>query len=319
MAAKSITENGAAGNGVTGNENAGNGAAAITGGARPSGAAGDVWDALTGNPGATVTALAEASGVSRATVTRTLTTLEGDGRAARTRGGRDGGKRLPDTWHAVTATITDDTPATDHTPDAPAPDAPTGDADATTDAPTPAPAAEDATAPDAPTADDTATGEDAPTETDTATAGDAPATAGDAGAGMDAAAVAEAQDALTALQDAIGAALTALDAGDGLAALSAAEGAYSGSGLVRRLVRAAANGRPRTASGAPRSAPGEMRAKVAAHLTGHRGVAFTPHEIAKVIGHSAGAVSNALDRLTEAGEAELVCDRPRRFTAATAR
>ncbi|GAA1834751.1 MarR family transcriptional regulator [Actinomadura chokoriensis] len=305
MAAKNITGNGAAGNGVTGTENAGNGAAAVTGGARPSGAAGDVWDALTGNPGATVTTLAEASGVSRATVTRTLTALEGDGRAARTRGGRDGGKRQPDTWHPVTAT-TDGTPATDHTPDVSAPNAPTGDDTATgQDAPTEAPATDQDTA-------------DVPTGMGTAPAGDMPATestdAGDAGAGMDAAAVAEARDALTALQDAIGAALTALDAGDGAAALSAAEGAYSGSGLVRRLVRAAANGRPRTASGAPRSAPGEMRAKVAAHLTGHRGAAFTPHEIAKVIGHSAGAVSNALDRLTEAGEAELVCERPRRFT-----
>ncbi len=329
MAAKNITGNGANGNGVTDNENAGNGAAAITGGARPTGAAGDVWDALTGNPGATVTALAEASGVSRATVTRTLTTLERDGRAARTRGGRDGGKRQPDTWHPVTATTADDTPATDHTPDASDPDAPTGDADTATDTPvgTDAPTADD-TAPgqDAPT-EAPATGEDAPTGTDTAPVtaptGDAPATeptdAGDAGAGMDAAAVAEARDALTALQDAIGAALAALDAGDGAGALSAAEGAYSGSGLVRRLVRAAANGRPRTASGAPRSAPGEMRAKVAAHLTAHRGAAFTPHEIAKVIGHSAGAVSNALDRLTEAGEAELVCERPRRFTAAARR
>jgi hypothetical protein len=57
-----------------------------------------------------------------------------------------------------------------------------------------------------------------------------------------------------------------------------------------------------------------MRAKVAAHLDAHPGAEFTPHEVAKVIGHSAGAVSNALDRLAEAGEAELVCERPRRFT-----
>ncbi|CNG14164.1 MarR family [Mycobacterium tuberculosis] len=309
MAAKNITGNGATGNGVTGTENAGNGAAAVTGGVRPSGAAGNVWDALTGDPGATVTALAEASGVSRATVTRTLTALEGDGRAVRTRGGRDGGKRQPDTWHPVTATGV--------APDAPTPDVPTGDAETTTDTPV---------STDEPTGDDTATGqdaateapatgEDAPTGMGTATTDDVDATeTTDAGVGMDAAAVGEARDALTALQGAIGAALTALDAGDGAAALSAAEGAYSGSGLVRRLVRAAANGRPRTASGAPRSAPGEMRAKVAGHLTGHPGAAFTPHEIAKVIGHSAGAVSNALDRLTEAGEAELVCDRPRRFT-----
>ncbi|MFG2091819.1 MarR family transcriptional regulator [Spirillospora sp. NPDC048824] len=308
MAAKNITRNGVTGNGVTGTDNAGNGATAVTVGARPSGAAGDVWDALTANPGTTVTALAEASGVSRATVTRTLTTLERDGRATRTRGGRDGGKRQPDTWHPVTA-ATDDTPTTDHMPDAP-----TGDADAIGDTPVTV---------DAPSTDPAAAGQDAPTE---APATDAPtgtstgdADAGDTGAGMDAAAVAEARDALTGLQDAITAALTALDTGDGAAAMAAAEGAYSGSGLVRRLVRAAANGRPRNASGAPRSAPGEMRAKVAGHLTANPGAAFTPHEIAKVIGHSAGAVSNALDRLSESGDAELVCDRPRRFTATTGR
>ncbi|TYB40797.1 MarR family transcriptional regulator [Actinomadura chibensis] len=127
--------------------------------------------------------------------------------------------------------------------------------------------------------------------------------------------MADARDALTALREAIGTALTALDGGDGAGAVTAVEGVYGGSGRARRLVRAAANGRPRNASGAPRSAPGEMRAKVAAHLTGHPGAAFTPHEIAKVIGHSAGAVSNALDRLAEDGAAELVCERPRRFTA----
>ncbi|WP_433476545.1 MarR family transcriptional regulator [Spirillospora sp. CA-142024] len=305
--AANTTATGTDGDGAIGSEGAVDGAAGVASGARPAGAAGDVWDALTGNPDATVAAIAAAAGVSRATVTRTLTAMERGGRAARTRGGRDGGKRQPDTWHLVTATA-EDTPGASASPDAP-----TGDADATADTPVTA---------DAPT-EAPATGEDAPTGTDTATTGDADATettdAGDAGAGMDAGAVAEARDVLTALQGAIGAALTALDAGDGAAALAAAEGAYSGSGLVRRLVRAAANGRPRTASGAPRSAPGEMRAKVAGHLTAHPGAAFTPHEIAKVIGHSAGAVSNALDRLTEAGDAELVCDRPRRFTATAAR
>lgn len=304
MAAKNITVNGT-GNGATGTENAGDGAAAVAVGVRPSGAAGAVWDALTANPGATVTALAQASGVSRATVARTLTALEHDGRAARTRGGRDGGKSLPDTWHP--ATTADDTTTTDATVPAeevPTTAAPTGDATA---------AGEEQAVTDEATGDE-ATGANTAAQ-DTA-AGDAGP--GDAEAGMDAAAVAEARDALTALQDAITAALTALDGGDGAGALAAVEGAYSGSGKARRLVRTAAHGRPRNASGKPRSAPGEMRAKVAAHLTAHPGAAFTPHEIAKVIGHSAGAVSNALDRLTEAGEAELVCERPRRFTARAA-
>ncbi|MFI0410608.1 MarR family transcriptional regulator [Actinomadura sp. 3N508] len=297
MAAKNITTNGDTGNGVTGTENAGNGTAAITGGARPSGAAGDVWDALTAKPGASVTAIAEASGVSRATVARTLTALEQDGRATRTRGGHDGGKRQPDTWHPVTAaTGAADTATADTALETSGADAPTADVPAT----------------------GTPTGADTATTTQDANAGDADAGDAEAGAGMDAAAVAEARDALTALREAVGAALSGLDAGDGSAALTAVEAAYGGSGKARRLVRAAANGRPRTASGAPRSGPGEMRAKVAGHLTAHPGAEFTPHEIAKVIGHSAGAVSNALDRLTEAGEAELVCDRPRRFTAPAA-
>ncbi|TDC60738.1 MarR family transcriptional regulator, partial [Actinomadura sp. GC306] len=131
MAAKNITANGATGNGATGAENTGNGAAAVTGGARPSGAAGDVWDALTADPGATVTAIAAASGVSRATVTRTLTALERDGRATRTRGGRDGGKRQPDTWHPVTTTGTGNGNGNgngEDAPDASAEDAPAGEA-----------------------------------------------------------------------------------------------------------------------------------------------------------------------------------------------
>ena len=308
MATKSITANGATGNGVTGTENAGNGATAAMVPARPSGAAGDVWDALTANPGATVTAIADASGASRATVTRALTALERDGRATRTHGGRDAGKRQPDTWHPAT-TATD--PATTDTGD------PATLEDAPDTAPEATPAAEADATDEAPIATDTIdTTEPADAEP---TGADTGAEDGDAeGAGMDAAAVAEARDALTGLQDAIAAALTALDAGDGAAALTAVEGVYGGSGKARRLVRTAANGRPRNASGKPRSAPGEMRTKVAAHLTAHPGAVFTPHEIAKVIGHSAGAVSNALDRLTEAGEAELVCDRPRRFTATTA-
>ena len=296
MAAKNITANGDTRNRVTGTENAGNGATAVIAGARPSGAAGDVWDALTGDPGATVTAIVGASGVSRATVARTLTTLEREGRATRTRGGHDGGRRQSDTWHPVTATP-------DHT-------ATSGDA--------PDASVEDALAGAAIATDVTPVSTDGP-DAEPAGVSAEDGEAGDTGAGMDAAAMAEARDALTVLQDAIAAALTGLERGDGAGALTAVEGVYSGSGKARRLVRVAANGRPRTASGAPRSAPGEMRGKVAGHLTGHPGAAFTPHEIAKVIGHSAGAVSNALDRLTETGEAELVCDRPRRFTATATR
>ncbi|RSN56610.1 hypothetical protein [Actinomadura sp. WAC 06369] len=285
----------------TATENGGQGAAGVTGGARPSGAAGAVWDALTANPGATVTAIATGAGVSKTLAARTLAKLEGEGRAARTRGGRDGGRRLPDIWTAVT------------------PDAETRtDADADASAET-ADLDEPAAAPAVPTTD--APAEEAPAVPDgnvTDAADRSDGTDTDTGETelevIDETAANEAREALWAMGKAVTAALEALDAGDPEAALTAAERVYSGSGKARRLVRAAAVGRPRTGSGRPRSAPGEMRAKVAGHLATHPGMEFTPHEIAKVIGHSAGAVSNALDRLAEAGEAALVCERPRRFT-----
>ncbi|MFF0524086.1 hypothetical protein ACFYTC_35780 [Actinomadura nitritigenes] len=301
MVTKNTTSTAANRNGADGAHGADGGAPGTAGGVRPVGAAVTVWDALRGDPGGTVAGLAAAAGVSRATVGRVLTSLETDGRAVRTRGSRDGGKSQPDTWHATDTT-------TGGTAD-------TGTVAADTRA------GETATAPASPAPDtgtdagrDAVSGPAAPTSTGTGDTGTQADGNGDGEPGLDPAAVAEARDALTALRDGITAALAALEAGDGDGALTAVEGAYSGSGLVRRLVRAAARGPVRTASGRVRTAPGAMRAKVAGHLDAHPGAAFTPHEVAKVIGHSAGAVSNALDRLAEAGDAELVCERPRRFT-----
>jgi hypothetical protein len=256
-----------------------------------------------------VAGLASAAGVSRATVGRVLTTLETNGRAVRTRGSRDGGKSQPDTWHTADTTTggTADTGTT------------TGITSGTVAADTGA--GETATAPTGPVpgagtdaGGDAVSGPAAPTGAGTGDTGAQADEDRDGESGWEPTAVAEARDALTALRDGITTALAALDTGDGDGALTAVEGAYSGSGLVRRLVRAAARGPVRTASGRVRSQPGAMRAKVAAHLDAHPGAAFTPHEVAKVIGHSAGAVSNALDRLAEAADAELVCERPRRFT-----
>lgn len=247
------------------------------------GAAGRVWDALTACPDATVSAIASAAGMSVAATRRALTVLEAGGHAIRTPGGRDGGKHTPDTWNATTTTITPATDSATESTDAATPDAP-----ATPDA-----------APDA------------------APDGDAAATDGGAGGtGMDAGAVAEAGRALAGLREVIGTAVAALEAGDGAAALSAAEELYGGSATGRRLVRVAAKPR-RTANGRTGAQPGELRAKVTAHLAAHPGAEFTPHEIARVIGHSAGAISNALDRLVGLGEAAMTSERPRRFTTAT--
>ncbi|MGP4029711.1 MarR family transcriptional regulator [Actinomadura sp. 3N407] len=290
-----------------------NTAPAASAGTGLDGAAAAVWDALAGNPGATVTAIAAAADMPKGTARKALQALESQDLVVRTPGGRNGGKRAPDTWRPAEPDADQDTtPHGTSTPDGGTPDGATPDRGVA--------ATEDQTA-DAPSAEGAAASEDtAPADTDTADApadAEAEAEATDAEEeGMDAAAVTEASGALTELRDAVGAALTALESGDRAAALAVAETIYTGSGKARRLVRAAANGRPRTASGRARSHPGELRGKVAAHLAAHPGAEFTPHEIGKVVGHSAGAIANALDRLVALGEAVTTCERPRRFSAA---
>ena len=53
-----------------------------------------------------------------------------------------------------------------------------------------------------------------------------------------------------------------------------------------------------------------------AHLAGHPGKEFTPHEIHKVNGHSSGAIANALDTLVKLGQAEVASEKPRKFRLA---
>ena len=58
---------------------------------------------------------------------------------------------------------------------------------------------------------------------------------------------------------------------------------------------------------------GELRALVAEHLRQHAEVEHTPTGVAKALGRSAGAVSNALDRLVAAVAVEQTSVTPRRF------
>ena len=68
----------------------------------------------------------------------------------------------------------------------------------------------------------------------------------------------------------------------------------------------------RTESG-PRLGKGELRALVLAHLQAQHDEAVTPTAVAASLGRSAGAVSNALVKLTVEGAAVQVGDHPRRF------
>ena len=51
-------------------------------------------------------------------------------------------------------------------------------------------------------------------------------------------------------------------------------------------------------------------------MVANSGKEFTPHEIHKVLGHSSGAIANALDTLVKLGEAEVATEKPRRFRRA---
>ena len=80
---------------------------------------------------------------------------------------------------------------------------------------------------------------------------------------------------------------------------------------ARRALKAAIGGRK-----APAVRPGGLRDKVLAHLVAHPGGEFTPHEIHKVLGHSSGAIANALETLVRLGQAEVATEKPRRFRLA---
>ena len=133
------------------------------------------------------------------------------------------------------------------------------------------------------------------------------------GPGPDPAVTAEAAGNVLAIAQAAGEAGKALAAGDLAAALAALEAARGQAAQGRRVIKAAASGRR-----APATRPGALRDLVEAHLRQFPDAAFTPHQVGKVLTRSAGAVANALDKLTALGTAQMVTDKPRSYRLAPA-
>jgi hypothetical protein len=128
--------------------------------------------------------------------------------------------------------------------------------------------------------------------------------------GPDPAVTAEAAGNVLAIAQAADEAGKALAAGNLPAALGAArDQAAQG----RRVLKAAASGRR-----APATRPGALRDLVEEHLRKFPEAAFTSHQIGKVLERSAGAVANALDKLTALGTAQMVTDKPRSYRLAPA-
>ncbi|WP_042369503.1 AAA family ATPase [Streptacidiphilus neutrinimicus] len=65
----------------------------------------------------------------------------------------------------------------------------------------------------------------------------------------------------------------------------------------------------------PKTRPGHLRAQVARVLCRNAPHAFSVTEIAKLLGHSGGAVGNACQALTSRGQAQLAATNPRRYQA----
>lgn len=98
------------------------------------------------------------------------------------------------------------------------------------------------------------------------------------------------------------------DTGDDAAASGAAapEGGAAPSSAAPQPVPAATTAPPRLAKGG-------LRTLVVDYLTAHPHEEMTASAIGKSLGRSSGAVANALDTLVKNGQAELTCEKPRKF------
>ena len=312
-----------------------------------------VHAALTANPGSAVAVIADAAGTGKPAARAALLAMEKDGTATRVKGAKPG---IPDTWTLAEPAPDGAGPAASpqaETPGQPGQDpagSPAGAAedetaggtgqDRTAEAGDPAPEASDAAEasfPAAPGPETAQSGprdaaaedghEDAvPDEQDAEAAPgsdpddggaphdeDAPADAGgEAGDAPDPALVTELTGHLDQIRAAADAAELALTAsGDLKTVLAGLDEIYEQAAQARRALKAAASGRK-----APAVRPGGLRDKVLAHLNEHPDKEFTPHEIHKVLGHSSGAIANALETLVKLGAAEVATEKPRRFRRA---
>jgi len=249
-----------------------------------------VLAALSAEPGgATVAVIAGHAGISTAAARQALLAHEKNGTATRVKGSKPG---IADTW----------TPAATEAPGDEAPPAETPRAGSTADAAQPAAEPADGTAD---------TGQPAPAPAGGTAEGQQPEAG--TGPGPDPAVTAEAAGNVLAIAQAADEAGKALAAGDLPAALAALDAAREQAACGRRVIKAAASGRH-----APATRPGALRDLVEEHLRKFPDTAFTPHQIGKVLTRSAGAVANALDKLTALGTAQMATDKPRTYRLAPA-
>ena len=277
-----------------------------------------VLDALSADSGASVTELSGRAKLGRSTTSRMLTALEGMGLARRERPDRSADHSSPDLWFtaaeeqtdpAIDNASTDREPETDTQPSDPAPETQCGD---------PQPTENDEPEP-ANTLDDEDTGQLNPPHNQTEPEA---ATGGEMLDGQTEPDGNPSDHELTADSEPDAAAAATGPAPEQPEAQSTADG-----GSEPDAPGAPETGRGAEAAGAEHESPaapgetsttvrlgkGELRALVVEHLRAHPDEEFTASQIGKALNKSSGAVANNFDVLVKTGEAEMTCEKPRRF------
>jgi hypothetical protein len=268
-------------------------------------AADKLWSALRSHPGSTTAELSVLAGIGRSTAGKILASWNADGTVSRISGFSEGGRRAPDRWTVLDSDDTSaDTPASEKIPAEwlDADDEPTGTAAGPENHDSTEHYREVSTV-DARLSDPLAVPEATPS-TDPSGDRDAPRDPADDALDMDV----SADSAGGSGGDADTDAPPTVDIQN--AESSEVADADPLSDVPEDTQDPSAAGKPR------RLASGELHRMVEQFLRQHVGEEFGPSAIGKALGHSNGAVANALVRLTERGVAVQTCDRPRRYSVA---
>lgn len=256
---------------------------------------------LSSDHGVTAADLAEQGSLGRSTATKTLAALESHGLARRESADRTGQRPTPDLWFAVAH----------HTPDQPQDEATRPESSDTADTTKPENSTDADLGPESETSavqdsepHDTETGETAVSEPGSS---ETKATAISDGPGPDAAEAA----VIGPATECKGADTPEPAPGDADPAEVASDVAEPANDDIPGATAPLAAQAEATAP--PRLAKGGLRALVVDYLIAHPTEEMTASAIGTALGRSSGAVANALDTLVKNGEAELTCEKPRKF------
>jgi hypothetical protein len=276
--------------------------------------------ALSADRGASVTELSKRAELGRSTAARVLTALEGMGRARRERPDRSTDHSSPDLWFTTAADQFEPDVAGEQSADRlpeTEPDTHSSEIPAQAEVDDPQPtannepehAAEAANVHDSEGSDDPTPQAQQEAEPDVAFNGETPAVQPDPEPVGD---PAPAADDVAANPAPVQEAQAQSAAGDA-PELDADTKPDSGSGTGAADTGNTDGAAPSGTGATVRLGKGELRAMVFEHLKAHPDEDFTASQVGKALNKSSGAVANNFDALAKTGDAQLTCEKPRKF------